>query len=411
MSLPITFQAFIRFATGPAFGNVIVLGDSASPLGTGVLGTQAARPIDVTAYVQQASVRRGRTRILDQFDSGSATIVLRDLDGTFDPDNGTYAGQLLPMRQVQLRGTYSGVTRNLFSGFIESIDYQYENGADIGYVTITAVDTFRLLNLTNIDTITGAVTGERTDQRINAIFDEVSWPASLRNLDVGDSTIAADPGGTRSILDAVNAVADVELGAFYITPTGVARFVSRNNTIKDGSGTPTEFTDTGVGVGYQGIQFAHDEALLANVVTVQRSGGTAQTVSDATSIDTYFERSLERTDLLLETDGEALNQARSLLAAKKDAQLRIESIELDLGQDNAARINAALNTDFFDPIKVTRTQPGGGTVTRSLTVQGIDHDIAPNSWRTTFSTAEQVVRGFILNSTIAGVLGDDVLAY
>ena len=411
MSLPITFQAFIRFATGPAFGNAIVLGDPTSPLGTGVLGTQAARPIDVTAYVQQASIRRGRTRILDKFDAGSATIVLRDLDGTFDPDNGTYAGELLPMRQVQLRGTYGGTTRNLFAGFIESIDYQYETGADIGYVTINAVDTFRLLNLATISTVTNAVTGERTDQRIAAIFDEISWPASLRNLDVGDSTIAADPGSDRSILDAVNAVTDVELGAFYITPTGTARFVSRLNTIKDSSGTPTEFTDTGVGISYQGIQFAHDEALLANKVTVERTGGTAQTVSDATSIDTYFERTLEKTGLLLETDGEALNQARSLLAAKKDAQLRIEAIELDCGQDDASRLAAALDTDFFDPIKVTRTQPGGGTITRSLTVQGIEHDIAPNSWRTTFSTAEAVVKGFILNSSIAGVLGDDVLAY
>jgi hypothetical protein len=412
MTLQPTLKATIRFTTGPAFGNVLVLGSAADGiLGTNVLGTQATIPVDITATVTAASVRRGRTRILDRFEAGSATIQIIDTDGTFDPINGPYAADLKPLRQIRLYATHNGVERYLFSGFIDSLDYSYDIGADVAYVTFSCTDTFRLLNLAKISTVTGGVAGQTTGARIESILDQIAWPESLLDADVGDSTVQADDGSSRTVLDAIQAVAESEVGALYMTAAGIVRFVSRHGTIQAADQIPLEFNDTGTGITYSGIDFNFDDTLISNVVTVTNTGGTPQTVSDQISIDTYFDRDYTLTDLLLEADSEALNVARTVLAARKDPKLRIESIALNLSDGNLARINAALDTDFYRSITVSRAQPGGGSISQTLTVQGIQHDVTPDSWITTFSTSELLATGFVVGSVRNGVLGTDILGY
>jgi hypothetical protein len=134
-------------------------------------------------------------------------------------------------------------------------------------------------------------------------------------------------------------------------------------------------------------------------------------VSDATSVVSFFLRDLSRTGLLMDSDADALLQAKAILNERKDPELRVGSITIDAYQDTSDRVIAALNTELFDPIKVTRTQPGGGTVTRTLSVQGIEHQITPSSWKTTFQTAEKILDGFILDSATSGILGTNALSY
>ena len=154
-----------------------------------------------------------------------------------------------------------------------------------------------------------------------------------------------------------------------------------------------------------------DERVLRNKITVTRTGGSAQTVSDATSITEYFERDQTRTGLLMDSDADAAAQARAILAARKDPELRVRELTIDATEDSATRVAAALDLDFCEPLKVTRTQPGGGKVTRTLSVQGIRHVITPSIWKTTFTTAEPIVDGFILGSATRGKLGTSTLAY
>ena len=117
------------------------------------------------------------------------------------------------------------------------------------------------------------------------------------------------------------------------------------------------------------------------------------------------------TRVISETDRPLAAQARAILAARKDPDLRVRELTIDATEDSAARVAAALDLDFFEPLKVTRTQPGGGKVTRTLTVQGIRHVITPSIWKTTFTTAEPIVDGFILGSATRGKLGTSTLAY
>jgi len=42
-------------------------------------------PVDVTAFVRSVSIRRGRSRELDRFSTGTATVVFNNEDRRFDP--------------------------------------------------------------------------------------------------------------------------------------------------------------------------------------------------------------------------------------------------------------------------------------------------------------------------------------
>ena len=76
-----------------------------------------------------------------------------------------------------------------------------------------------------------------------------------------------------------------------------------------------------------------------------------------------------------------------------------------------AGITAALDLDFFDPVTITTTQPGASALTKTLQVFGVAHSITPNSWKTTFTTLEPIIDGFIIGTTLYGVLGQNVLSY
>ena len=167
----------------------------------------------------------------------------------------------------------------------------------------------------------------------------------------------------------------------------------------------TIYADDGTGIGYQGIELMQDDVLVVNDVTVQRLGGTAQNVQDATSIATYFQHSGIRTGILVQSDTEALNQAQMLLATRKDSTLRISSLSLNLFDPTAStRIVAGLNTDIFDPIQVTKSMPGNTTITKTLFVQSINHDMTKRSFDTKLITAEPIIKAFVLNDPQEGVL-------
>ena len=411
MASAATLAVSIRFTASPSFGVDLVLGDAASPLGTGVLSDTASTPVDISALVNSVASSRGRDRILDRHDAGRCTVTFTDTTGAFDPDNGTYADKILPMRQLKVTATYGGTIYTLVSAFIDEWDYSYAPGENAAFVTLVATDAFRILNLTNVTAVAGSSAGDLTGTRLGEILDEISWPTSSRDFSTGITTCQADPGTTRDTLSACQTITDTELGAFFTKTNGVLKFMDRNAIVLAHAASPTVFVDTGAGIYYESIDFDIDDTILANDVTVTRTGGSAQNVSDADSISSFFLRDLSRTGLLMDSDADALFQAKAILNQRKDPELRIGSITIDAYQDTSARVIAALGTELFDPIQVTRTQPGGGTVTRTLSVQGIEHTITPSSWKTTFQTAEKILDGFILDSATSGVLGTSALSY
>lgn len=402
----------IDFANGPAFGNPLILDDPSTPLGIGILADAPADVVDVSDISLRVSTRRGRNRILNKFEAGTATIVLEDANGDWNPQNpaGAYYGKLLPLRKIRVWADYDdggGTYRYyVYSGYITAYDTNYQLGIDqISTVTLSCVDAFRLFTSVAITSISGTPAGQLSGARIDAMLDQANYPTSQRAIDAGDSTMQADPGTARDLLTAMQTIEQSEFGGFFIDVQGNATFLSRDTIAQKADQTPIIFSDVGTNISYQTIDFAYDDTQIFNDITVQRAGGVAQNVTDATSIASFFIHSGVRNDLLMETDDEALSQAQMLLNAKKDALFRIDSIGLNLmDASESARISAGLGSDIFTLINVTKSDPGGTNVNLELFVQGIQHDITPNTWNTNFLTAEPIIQAFILDSATQGLL-------
>jgi len=412
VALPVV-NAVINFSTGPSFAQAFILDEGI--LGTNILADSAAVIVDVSDVINSITTQRGRNALADQFQPGTMTLRIVDQNGNFNPQNTSspYYTYLTPMKKVQITATYSGVTYPIFAGFITSYVTTYpKEGDQIAYTTITAVDAFQLANNAQISTVTGATAGDLSGTRINQILDQISWPATMRDVDAGLTTMQADPGTFRTSLAAMQTVTDSEYGAFYVNGSGSFVFQDRSVTAGSIGGTPTTFADNGTGIIYAEASWILNDVLIYNKATITRTGGSAQVASNQASIDKYFLQSYYLDGLLMQTDAVALDYAQAYVASRAETSIRCDSILLDLyTPDYNTGIIAALNLEFFDPIKVITTQPGGSTIEKTLQIFGTRNVITPNSWKVQFTTLEPVIDAFILNNTIYGTLDYNVLSY
>ena len=414
MTRPV-INVIIDFSTGASFGYPFVLGTSELGGGDVLSDSATSLVVDVSNLLDSVNTNRGRNISSEQFQTGTASIRLLDQNGDFNPQNpaSPYYTYLNPMRKMTITATYSGVTYPIFAGYITGYNTSTPKfNGDIVYTTITAVDGFRLFQNAQFFGVTGAVAGETTGTRIGKILDTIGWPTSLRDIDTGLTTVQADPATQRTALQALQTVATTEFGAIYMDHSGRVTFQDRNLTITSVAGTPVVFNDNGTGIGYFDVKWVFDDTQVYNLATVTRTGGTVQTASDAASIAKFFTHSYNQSGLLMQTDAVALDYAQAFIASRKDTTTRVDELTLDLQQDGyTAGTIAALTLDFFSPISVTTTQPNNTTLSKTVQVFNVSHSITPNSWKTRLGTAEPIIDGFILDSTLYGILDTSVLSY
>ena len=412
MAVP-TINAVINFSTGPSFAQAMILGTGI--LDVNILGDSAALIVDVSDQVNLIQTSRGRNALVDQFQTGQLTLRIVDQNGDFNPTNpsGPYYELLTPMKKVQISATYGATTYSLFSGFITSyVNTQPKDATEVAYTTITAVDAFRLASNAQISTVTGATAGDLSGTRINQILDQIDWPATMRDVDAGLTTMQADPGTARTSLDAMQTVATSEYGALYVNTDGEFVFQDRAVTAGSIGGTVTTFNDDGTGISYANAMWKLDDDLIFNSAQISRLGGSPMSAINQASIDKYFIHSYNLQDLLMQTDAVALDYAQAYVASRAETSVRCDGIELDLYTNNYnSGILAALELDFFDPIRVVTTQPGGSTLDKTLQIFGVANTITPNSFRVFFTTLEPVIDALILNNNIYGTLDYNVLSY
>jgi len=413
MAVPV-INAIINFGTGPSFADAFIIGSGI--FGTNILADSTAVIVDVSNQVNRIETNRGRTALSDQFQTGALTLRIIDQNGDFNPQNvtGPYYNVLTPMKKVQISATFNSVTYPIFSGFITSYvtTYPSDSAEDVAITTIQAVDAFRLAQVAQISTVTGATAGDLSGTRVGQILNQISWPASMRDIDAGLTTLQADPGTNRTALQALTTASTSEYGALYIDASGSFVFQDRTVTVNSIAGTPTVFADNGTGIDYFDASWVLNDVLIFNKATITRTGGTAQVASNAASITKYFLHSYFLDNLLMQTDAVALNYALAYVASRAETSIRCDAITLDLYTPNYdTGVVAALDLDFFDPITIITTQPGGSLLEKTLQIFGVRMNITPNSWKTTFTTLEPVIDGFIIGNVDYGILDTSVLSY
>ena len=109
--------AEIDFVNGPAFISTAFTLDNVvkGVLGTGQLA-DADDSVDISSIILRASVRRGRNRILNKFEAGTAVVEIKDDNGDWNPANtaGPYYGKLVPLRKIRIFADYEGIRYYLF---------------------------------------------------------------------------------------------------------------------------------------------------------------------------------------------------------------------------------------------------------------------------------------------------------
>ena len=414
MALPAQIAVSFDFTSGATFSYPFTIGDNKyGKLGTGTLAsTTTPEPtVDLTPDVRSISIKRGRNIMRDTYEAGTCTIRVLDPNSYFNPQNtaSPYYGYLTPLRKLRVSATYNGVGYFLFSGYTTDYKYTYPQNQETGYVDIVCSDAFRLMQQAGIVNVTDATAGQDTGTRIGKILDQVSFPTSMRTIDTGNTTCIADPATSRTALDAIKNAEFSEQGAFYINPAGTAIFINRTNVIKKYGETPTEFNQTG-GIPYTNLTFAFDDKLIINSSTMTRYGGTAQSATNSTSIAKYFPHQLNQSNLVLQTDADALNVAQIYVATRAETTIRIDAMTVDL-LDPSVPTATMLALDYFSNLKITNVQPDGSTIVKTLQAQGLDWSITPNSMKVTVTTLEPIVEGFIIGSSISGIIGTNIMAY
>lgn len=142
-------QSGVQPSTGADAKTTVLIGFDTAP------GVDPPTWTDVSAYLVEGNVSRGRQQELDDYQAGTATVVLRNEDRRFDPEYsaGPHFGKVLPMKRLRVAAEYNGTTYTLFDGFIDSWDQTYGDAANnFAEAVVTATDGFKVLSVANLPT-------------------------------------------------------------------------------------------------------------------------------------------------------------------------------------------------------------------------------------------------------------------
>lgn len=369
---------------------------------------------DVTSYVQEVSIQRGRSDDLGPMEQGTCGLVLKDSAGRFNPENPSsdLYGLLVPMRPIRVKAIYDGSTYGLFAGYVERIEHDPSERV----TTIDGVDFFEWLQnaqsaatpastgglsllfagSTGITTVGGA---------IGAMLDALSFTdPALRDLDTGRSFPAGafDPDGAASYLEGIGQLLDFDRGAVFVDGNGAVRFV--DGTAYWRSESPVADLDGDIA---SDMKVSVDKQRIVNRQSVTKTGSTEQIATDDTSRRQYGYRDGSPIDSgYLSSDTDALNLAQFIVAT--NGSPRVPGRELEVKPSSTAALRNQLAREIGD--RVTFSEPRGGTDAEGV-IEGIRHKIdQAGHWHVTkFLVSKRLASAFTVGVSEVG--GTDFLGW
>jgi hypothetical protein len=361
--------------------------------------------VDVTDRVRTISLNRGKQRRFANFQAGQLQVEFNNHDRAFDPlyPDSPFAGNIIPRREVKV----TLGTAVQFTGWIDDWDLSYSPDGN-SLAGAVATDAFTIL--ANQSLTAGTPTEERTDERIATSLSDpnVNWATSLRDLEEGTVDV-----GTQEIATNTNAltymqkVTETESGLFFIGKDGSVTF---RNRVQAPTSTGLVTFDQGDNIPYAKIEIIYGAELLYNQVNIGNTGGTTQTVNDATSQGEYGIRELSITDLLGATDQQSLDLANNLLDNYADPEYRIEQLEVNLHDLDSADQETVLGLELGSVCQVKFTPNGiGDPIERFISVIKIDHRVTPDRHFVNFGFQEIKFLALVLDDAVFGKLDEGTL--
>ena len=364
---------------------------------------------DVSPYIQQLSITRGRTDPLSNFNAGTCTIVLNNNDRRFDPINqaspyyDATAGRsgVTPRRKVTI--TSGGLP--LFVGRITDIDIDYDFTNST--VTFAVADDFVLLANANVaSALTPAL--ELSGTRVSYLLDlpEIAYSATTRSIAAGTSALGAyQIDANTNALSYLQKIAESEQGLCFIAANGNLTFTDRLSAAF--ATIAATFSDTGTDIPYQTLAVLYGQEQLYNRVQATVVSGTVQTASDATSQTEFGVSTFAIDNLLLASDAEALTLATSLVNTYSEPIYRFDDLTVSVSSLSAPNRAIVIGLEIGDVVAITRTYNTGtpASTTQNYAVERVQHTLTAAQHSATFGLrAASILYQFILDDVTFGVL-------
>ena len=345
--------------------------------------------------------KRGRERPDQRFDAGSASVILDNASGVYDPDITTGpwtsggASYLRAGLQMRIIGTWSGVPYILFAGFMET------PSVDQGFaptVTLTFTDGMALIAKAPApglsDTAVGRTDMEVTSARVTRMLDLMGWPSADRSISTGTVQMLMEPQN-RPILDVINDCVNCEVGKFYVGRDGTAHFEVLNDKFTKVTRLQLSDSQATNTVEYEEIETQPGALQLTNQAVVNRMTSVVTSTKDKRPIqfiatDTASANSYGTSTVTVTAPTKTTDAARHIawLLARQNAdpQSRVTKIGFSaLGL--AALYPDFLSLEIGDQLIVNRTTVDGRAMTWYCVTEGIQSTITPDSWRVTINTS------------------------
>jgi hypothetical protein len=253
--------------------------------------------------------------------------------------------------------------------------------------------------------------------RINSLITFFGLTGIPTSIAQGQSVMAdASSYIGNSVLDILQEVATAEEGQLFVDAAGALVFRGRLDTLTQTRSTTLQatFDDSGSNIPYLEATPTLDVQYMYNQVNTSIAGGTEYQVNDLANQTAYGARSLDRTNLALLNENDAVGQAQWDLAKYATPKARLPFVTIDPRVSNAA-MTTALSLTLLDRVRVARTpQNVGSAWSFDAHIEGIDMDIdLPNlDWKITYNlTQTAIISGYMqLDSSTSGRLNTAKLA-
>jgi hypothetical protein len=404
-------QVLVGFQSTTGFGTPFMLDDSfygvLTTAGRGTLG--GVTFVDLTSLVESVNITRGRSRQLDQFNAGTATIAFNNVTQVLNPSNtaSPYYPFVLPRCPVQILA--NGVP--IYTGLITdwNLDYSISND-DMMYAS--CADNFTVLANQAINAVTPSAQASGT--RINTVLDlaEINYQGA-RSIDTGNSTLGAFAiSQDTSCLNYLQLVTTSEQGYLFMSAAGTLTFKARSSVLNPVTGAT--FNTDGSGLPYQTLVNQYGDELLYNYIITQSPAGAVQTTSNAASIALYQAQQYALTDLLNSTTSEVAALGNYLLGKYQNPVLRFTGLSTQMSALSTANQNILLNLDLTSICTVVKNFVVGtpATETQTLIVSGVSHSITPGSHIVSYTFESTDGNQYLtLDNTIFGTLDTNLLSF
>jgi len=410
MSTP-TMQVLVGFQSTTGFGTPFMLNDSfygvLNTAGRGTLGGLTF--VDLTSIVESVNITRGRSRQLDQFNAGTATIAFDNSTQVLNPSNTSspYYPFVLPRCPVQILA--NGVP--IYTGLITdwNLDYDISN-EDIMYAS--CADQFTVLANQALNAVTPSV--EASGTRVNTVLDltEINYQGA-RSIDTGSSTLGAFAiSQDTNCLNYLQLINTSEQGYLFMSAAGTLTFKGRSSVLNPVAGAT--FNTDGTGLPYQTLINQYGDELLYNYIITQSPAGAAQTTSNASSIALYQAQQYALTDLLNSTTSQVAALGNYLLGKYQNPVLRFTGLSTQMAALSTINQNIVLGLDLTSICTVVKNFVVGtpATETQTLIVSGVSHSITPGSHVIAYTFESTDGNQYLtLNDAIFGTLDYNLLSF